>query len=135
MAGELRVVEGGDTLVALITCPNEESAQALSEQLVAQQAAACVNMVAGLTSVYRWQGEICRDSEWLLIVKVTEESRALVADILSQYHPYDEPELVFLPIHSGSSSYLSWLREQVSPLPRGVRGQRASNSARKEIED
>ena len=58
-------------------------------------------------------------------------------EIKCQEHqfPYDEPELVFLPIHSGSSSYLSWLREQVSPLPRGVRGQRASNSARKEIED
>lgn len=115
MAGKLEVVDGGECLVTLITCPNEESAVKLARELVGQQAAACVNMLGGLRSIYRWQGEICDDPELLLVVKTRESKREQMAEIVSQHHPYDEPELVFLPIHSGSDSYLRWLVEQTTP--------------------
>ena len=114
MAGELEVVDGGECLVTFITCPNEESAKNLASELVGGQAAACVNMLGGVRSIYRWQGEICDDQEFLLVVKTRASKRAEVAEIVSQYHPYDEPELIFLPIQSGSKSYLKWLVDQTT---------------------
>ena len=72
MAGKLKVVDGGDRLVALITVPAEH-AEAVSSALVETQSAACVNVISGLTSVYRWKGEVCRDPESLMIVKTTAE--------------------------------------------------------------
>lgn len=113
MAGKLEIVEGGEALVALVTCPNEESASKLAESLVGKGIAACVNLLPGLTSIYRWKGEICRDQETLLVIKTTVEKRIEVAEQLTQHHPYDEPELLFLPVQSGSESYLKWLTEQV----------------------
>ena len=109
MAGKLTLTDGGDALIALITVPAEK-ADLVASALVESQAAACVNMVSGLTSVYRWKGEICKDGESLLIVKTSQRARQAVADILTTHHPYEEPELIFLPITSGSESYLNWLQ-------------------------
>lgn len=117
MAGELEIVAGGDNLVALITCPSEDSATALAERLVADRVVACVNMVPGITSIYRWQGKVCRDKECLLVVKTTSARREGVAAAITALHPYDEPELLFLPIDSGSKTYLNWLIEQASGSP------------------
>lgn len=114
MARELTLTEGTGQLVALVTCPSQESANELADKLVGEFAAACVNVIPKLTSVYRWQGKICRDEELLLVIKTTVNRREAVADIVSSTHPYDEPELIFLPIHSGSTTYLGWLVEQVS---------------------
>lgn len=114
MAGKLDIVSGGDNLVALITCPGEESATALAERLVADCVVACVNMVPGVTSIYRWQGKVCRDQEWLLVAKTTSARREGVASAITALHPYEEPELLFLPIESGSKTYLNWLVEQTS---------------------
>lgn len=96
----------------MITCPDLASADALASHIVASHSAACVNLLGGLTSIYRWKGEVCRDSEVLLLVKTTEQKREAVAAAVTELHPYDEPELIFLPFHSGSRSYLRWLGEQ-----------------------
>jgi periplasmic divalent cation tolerance protein len=112
LAGKLEIVDGADALVALITVPGD-NADAVSSALIETRSAACVNVISGLTSVYRWKGEVCRDPEHLLIVKTTQGKRQAVADVLTQHHPYDEPELIFLPIQSGSKSYLGWLSEMV----------------------
>ena len=114
MAGKLELNDGGECLVTLITCPTEQSAKQLASELVGQESAACVNMIGGVRSIYRWQGEICDDQEFLLVVKTRESKRSKVAEIVSEHHPYDEPELLFLPIHSGSKSYLQWLVNQTS---------------------
>jgi periplasmic divalent cation tolerance protein len=113
LAGKLTVTDGGGALVTLVTCPDRASADRLADTLVEARAAACVNIVPGLTSVYRWKGEICRDAEFLLVIKTAQVRRELVAQILSEHHPYEEPELLFLPVHSGSATYLEWLGEQV----------------------
>ncbi|MFA5507488.1 MAG: divalent-cation tolerance protein CutA [Vulcanimicrobiota bacterium] len=112
MAGKLEVTEENEALVALITVPGEH-AEKLSSALLESRSAACVNVIEGLTSVYRWKGEICRDPETLLVVKTTSEKRQAVAEVLTAHHPYEEPELIFLPIQSGSRSYLAWLKEMV----------------------
>ena len=113
MAGKLDIVDGGEALVALITVP-AENVDTVASALVESGSAACVNVIGGLTSVYRWKGEVCRDSESLLVVKTNSANRQSVADVLTEHHPYDEPELIFLSIHSGSKSYLGWLNEMVS---------------------
>ena len=108
----LKIVDGGQALVAMITVPAEH-AEAVSGALIETQSAACVNVISGLTSVYRWKGKVCRDSETLLIVKTNQQNRQAVADVLTKHHPYEEPELIFLPITSGSQSYLTWLSDMV----------------------
>ena len=82
MARELTLTEGTGQLVALVTCPSQESANELADKLVGEFAAACVNVIPKLTSVYRWQGKICRDEELLLVIKTTVNRREAVADIV-----------------------------------------------------
>lgn len=113
MAGELKIVPGEGELIALITCPDEPSACELSDALVESGAAACVNSLPGIKSTYRWKGEICRDSEWLLVVKTDLKHRDAVASCVTRHHPYDEPELIFLSIESGSRTYLEWINQQL----------------------
>ena len=112
MAGKLEIVDGDGCFVAFITVPAEH-AEAVSSALIETRSAACVNVISGLTSVYRWKGEVCRDPESLMVVKTTADKRQAVADVLTAHHPYEEPELIFLPIQSGSKSYLSWLTSMV----------------------
>ncbi len=125
MAGELSVVELAQSQshrVAFITCPSQESAEAIAESLVSSQAAACVNIVPGVRSVYRWQGEICRDQEVLLVVKSTAAKAEEVASCLAKHHPYTEPELIFLPILEGSSTYLDWVTQETRSSARSLTG-------------
>lgn len=96
-------------LVGFVTCPSREVAEALAQELVESEAVACVNILGGVTSVYRWQGEVCKDQEYLLVVKTDRTRTSRVTQKLAQIHPYEEPELIFLPIESGSQSYLAWM--------------------------
>ena len=100
--------------VAITTVSKAEDAERIAEALVERKLAACVNILSGVRSVYRWQGETCRDDEWLLLIK-TEQARieALKAGI-AELHPYDCPELIVLPIVDGSADYLSWLAGSLS---------------------
>ncbi|MDE0109263.1 MAG: divalent-cation tolerance protein CutA [Bryobacterales bacterium] len=94
--------------VALCTCPPEK-AEEIAGELVRRRVCACVNVVAGLTSVYEWKGEIERDSESLLVIKTRadrfEELEAAVAAV----HPYEVFELITLPVERGSAAYLGWI--------------------------
>lgn len=109
----MELTETSDHRVAFITCPDSESANKLADLIIDRQAAACVNIVPGLTSVYRWKGEVCRDSELLLVVKTRQEKREELAAVVAENHPYTEPELIFLPITSGSQTYLEWVTKHV----------------------
>lgn len=112
-------VASPDTAVlALVTCPDTSSAQAMAHAVVARSLAACVSIVPGITSVYRWQGTIHEDAECLLLLKTTgAQVAALQAAVLAQ-HPYQTPEFISLPITGGSPAYLQWLGDccQDSPL-------------------
>ncbi|MCF7991147.1 MAG: divalent-cation tolerance protein CutA [Thiohalocapsa sp.] len=92
------------------TCPDSTTAESLSEALVTEGLAACVNIVPGLVSVYRWQGKIEKDNECLLLIKTTEERVPELTARVRQLHPYDEPEVIAHPIVTGSDSYLEWVR-------------------------
>lgn len=100
-------------LLVLVTAPAlGEVAANLARGLVEARLAACVNVIDGLRSFYRWQGEIAEDAEVQLLIK-TREGRfdALVAWV-QENHPYDVPEIVALSIERGAAPYLAWLREE-----------------------
>lgn len=98
--------------LVLTTAPDEEVARRIAHGLVERRLAACVNLVPGLTSVYRWQGRVEEASELLLIAKTTPARLAELEIALGELHPYDTPELVVLrPEHVGAR-YLAWLAEE-----------------------
>jgi periplasmic divalent cation tolerance protein len=96
-------------LVIYCTCPDQATAERIAETLVDERLAACVNLVPGLTSIYRWQGQIQRDAEWLLIIKTRRTVYSLLEARLRELHPYEVPEIIALPIQAGLADYLDWI--------------------------
>ena len=96
--------------VLLSTCPPGE-AERLAAFLVEKHHAACVNIVPGVTSVYRWEGKLQRDTEALLVIKVRADRIEHVTRALVEEHPYDVPEVIALPLRGGHEPYLAWVLE------------------------
>jgi periplasmic divalent cation tolerance protein len=99
--------------VVLVTAPRGRRAEALARGLVGARLAACVNVVPGLASVYRWKGKLVRDAESLLVIKTTAARVKAVERWLGSRHPYSVPEFLVLTVAAGSRGYLEWLAEQV----------------------
>jgi periplasmic divalent cation tolerance protein len=97
-----------DLIVILCTAPDEGIAEELSRGLVRERLAACVNVISGLKSVYRWQGKIEEDSEVQLVIKTRRGRFDDVAAWLKDKHPYDVPEIIALPADHVSDEYLQW---------------------------
>lgn len=96
------------------TFPSPEAAEAVGQQLVEARLAACVNILPGMTSIYRWERATARESEAVMIIK-TRTSLALgVMETVKANHSYANPALVVLPILGGSADYLRWLEEQTA---------------------
>ena len=103
-----------DARLVLTTLATAEDAAQFANKLVQLRLAACVNIVGPIRSIYRWQGEIHDDPEYLLLIKTTRECGQELESIFAELHPYDLPERVDLRVEGGSESYLQWLLEQVS---------------------
>jgi periplasmic divalent cation tolerance protein len=101
-----------DKIVVLSTCASADEAARIARALVGQRLAACVNVVPGVHSVYRWKGEVEETTEWLLLIKSRRPLFERLAEELRQVHSYDVPEIVALPIVAGSESYLEWLGQE-----------------------
>lgn len=102
-----------ERLVVLMTAGSQEEADRIAHTLVAELLAACVNVIPGITSVYRWQGEVQRDQEWLLVAKSREEVLNDLVRRVQALHSYDVPEIIALPLVGGSQSYLRWIDGEV----------------------
>jgi periplasmic divalent cation tolerance protein len=98
---------------AFVTAPDPQTAEAMARTLVEERMAACVNVIPGLISVYRWKGDVQRENEALMIVKTTQARAAELRDRIVQLHPYDVPEVVVLNVAAGHEAYLAWVREAV----------------------
>ena len=110
-----------DKIVVISTCESEEEARRLARVLVEAQLAACVNIVAGLRSVYRWKGGVEEADELLLVIKTSRALFEEVRSTLERLHAYEVPEVIALPIVDGSGRYLEWLSNSLKPdagLPR-----------------
>lgn len=98
--------------VVLVTGPDAEL-RAVAERVVEERLAACANLIPGVGSVYRWEGEVHRDEEALAVLKTTRAGlEALRARVL-ELHPYDVPEFLALPVSMGSGEYVSWIDDCV----------------------
>ena len=98
-----------DALVVLVTVPTPQRAAEIARAVVEERLAACGNVVPGLRSIYRWEGEVQEDEEALLLLKTTRARfEALRARVLA-LHPYDVPEVIALPVEAGSAAYLDWI--------------------------
>ena len=102
-----------DALLVLVTVPNEETAEKLAEALVGEQLAACVNVLNGVRSIYRWKGAVERDDELLCLCKTTREGFEKLRARVVELHPYEVPEVIALPVEVGHAPYLAWLMASV----------------------
>ncbi len=100
--------------VVLSTAANQTQAEELGQALVEKRLAACVSLLPGIQSVYRWQGKIERSSEVLMIAKTTEDLVQELTTELARLHPYETPEILALPVENGFQPYLSWIAEVTS---------------------
>lgn len=96
------------------TCDSQEEGERIANALVNESLAACVNLIPGVKSVYRWQGRVETASELLLLIKTTPEYADQVQQRLAELHSYDTPEILEMPVERGSEKYLAWLRSSVS---------------------
>lgn len=107
-------MENGDSLVfATTTAPGREEAERIARHLVQRRLAACVQIIESIKSFYWWEGKVQQDEEALLIIKTDKESIPRISEVLAETHPYELPELVAVPIVSGTMKYLEWIKENV----------------------
>jgi periplasmic divalent cation tolerance protein len=102
-----------EPIVILCTVPSVEVGERIGRSLVEARLAACVNVIPGLTSIYRWQGEVQVDREAQLLVKTRASLREAVQEHVTRAHPYETPELLTLPTAGLSDGYRDWLTSQV----------------------
>jgi periplasmic divalent cation tolerance protein len=102
-------------LVVLTNLPNRDSALRLARALVEQRLAACVNVMAECTSVYRWKGAIESATETPVLIKTPASRYAALEQAVRQLHPYELPEIVALPVEAGLPAYLAWVVAEGSP--------------------
>ena len=99
-------------VVCLVTTPPDQ-AHPIAEALVERGLVACVNIVAGVQSVYRWKGAVEHDEEALLVIKTTRAAVPAVDAALGELHPYETYELVALDVAGGAAAYLDWIGDAV----------------------
>lgn len=98
-----------DYYLVLCTCPDRPSAETLAHSLIQQHLAACVNILPGVQSIYRWEGQIEQASELLLLIKTEQSAYPALQSQIRQLHPYRTPEIIALPIQAGFIDYLQWV--------------------------
>jgi periplasmic divalent cation tolerance protein len=101
-------------VVVLSTFPSVEVAATVARTLVEERLAACVNVVAPVQSIYRWEGAIHDAAEVLAIIKTTAARVVAMRDRLVELHPYDVPEAIELPVAGGHTPYLAWVTGEVT---------------------
>ncbi len=104
-----------DALLVFCTVPDPDVGEEIGQRLVADRLAACVNIVAGLTSIYEWQGKIERDHEHLLLIKTTRVRFPALEAAIKAQHPYELPEIIAVPIDAASPEYLRWIIDSTAP--------------------
>lgn len=99
-------------LLVLTNLPDQASAQKVAHALIDARVAACVNLLAAGTSVYRWQGKVESASEVPLLIKTTHQAYAQMETILRAHHPYELPEIIAIPVTAGLPGYLQWVAQE-----------------------
>lgn len=106
--------ENSEPVIAMISAPVTD-AHTIAEKLVSLRLAACAQVLQGISSYYRWKGNIEKDEESLIIVKTVRQNEQAIRDFLKEVHPYEVPEFVLFPITGGNPDYIAWLRAETLP--------------------
>src|SRR5262249_49880501 len=105
-----RGIQMTDAIVILSTAPDAEKAAEIARALVEDHLAACVNIVPGVRSIYRWEGKLADDAEVLCVIKTARDRFDQVCARIKALHPYSVPEIIALPVVQGFAPYLEWVR-------------------------
>ena len=103
-----------DYVIVMTTLPADADAHEFAGTLVAERLAACVNVLPTMDSVYRWEGQIERETERQVVIKTSRARVVLLWERVRDLHPYDVPEFVVLPIVDGNDAYLRWIGESTT---------------------
>jgi periplasmic divalent cation tolerance protein len=98
-------------LLAFSTFPDAETARGISNQLVTENFSACANILPGIESIYRWKEKIETGSETLVLFKLSEDRQSAFQEKLRSLHPYEVPEIIFVPVSSGLPEYVRWVAD------------------------
>jgi len=93
----------------ITTVGTEDQANLIAREILARRQAACVNIVPGVRSIYRWQGKVCSDTEFLLIVKTLDSEYEAVAATIRELHSYELPEILTFDVGRGDRKFLEWI--------------------------
>jgi periplasmic divalent cation tolerance protein len=104
-----------DVLLVITNCPDPTTAQRISQALVQNGLAACVNQLSPVTSIYRWRGAVETAHEIPVLIKCTRDRYPEVEEAIRQVHPYDVPEIIAVPVVAGFGPYLRWVDEETQP--------------------
>lgn len=104
-------------ILVFCTCPDAASAERIGRHLVTAQVAACVSLLPGVQSIFRWDGRIEAVSEVQLLIKTTDARFEALRDAVISLHPYELPELIAVEAAAGLERYLAWVGESVRPDP------------------
>lgn len=104
-----------EVLLVISNFPDRASAVAAADILVEGRIAACVNVMAECTSIYRWEGKVEHASEVPLLIKTTRAAYPLLESALLELHPYELPEIIAVPVTAGHAAYLDWVAQETQP--------------------
>jgi periplasmic divalent cation tolerance protein len=105
-----------EVLLVLTNLPDRDSAQRIAHSLIESRAAACVNILAECTSVYRWNEKTETASEVPLLIKTTRAAYPRVEELIRSQHPYELPEIIAVSVVAGLPSYLQWVKQEISSI-------------------
>ena len=103
-----------DKIVVLSSCDSEDQARKLARHVVELRLAACVNVLPGAHSVYRWKGQVEQAEEWILVIKTRRDLFDGLREALLKMHTYEVPEVIALPVVDGADAYLAWLDRELA---------------------
>jgi len=98
-------------LLVISTCPDPETADRIAHTLIAEKFAACANIIPAVHSIYRWKDKIETAGEVIVFFKTTLDQQSAFQEKLRSLHPYDVPEIIFIPVVTGLPDYLRWVIE------------------------
>lgn len=104
-----------DKVIVFSTCPSREEGKRIAKALVEERLAACVNVIDGIVSIYRWHGTVHEGDETMLVVKSRRDLLARLQERLASIHSYEVPEAVAMPVVDGLPAYLEWMDRELDP--------------------
>ena len=102
------------TLLVLTNLPDRAAAERLADALIEQRLAACINILAPCSSVYRWKGAVQHDEEHPMLIKTSAERYAALEKAIRAGHPYELPEIIAVPVERGLAAYLDWVSSETA---------------------